>query len=178
MIDKKVERDFARSRFSNKLRELALVAPTTKEALVALTKKNMPWLLTDRAFLLVMGLPKDIVKKVMQIYRSCYGNILARDNGKDESHHHDNSDSRDHYSSRRGGGGVNTFAIGGISERRNRMQRTFHSGRNSGYTRTHAVRKRSTTVSGQGTIAIAITCKRSREDEKLLLQSLPSKLKA
>ena len=40
-MDKEVERDFAGFRFSNGLLELAVIAPTVQEAVVALANKNI-----------------------------------------------------------------------------------------------------------------------------------------
>ena len=49
----------------------------------------------DKALLLDMGVPKDSVEKVMQIYLSCYGHFLTRDDGKDKSHHRRHCNRRD-----------------------------------------------------------------------------------
>ena len=88
MLDVETAREFDRFRLSNGLKELALIAPTTREAVVAVASKNMPGLMVDRAFLLGMGVPKDSMDKVMQVYRSCYGNIPSRGNWINEPHHH------------------------------------------------------------------------------------------
>ena len=59
----------------------------------------------DKAFLLDFGVPKDSVEKVMQIYRSCYGNIQVRDKGRENSCHQTNrleiGEKSGHTSSRR-----------------------------------------------------------------------------
>ena len=52
MMDKEIERDFARYRFSNGLQELALIAPPTREVVVALASKNIPGLMADRSFII------------------------------------------------------------------------------------------------------------------------------
>ena len=38
----------------------------------------------ERAFLLELGVPKDCIDKVLQVYHSCYGHILSRDTGMNE----------------------------------------------------------------------------------------------
>ena len=38
----------------------------------------------ERAFLLELGVPKDCIDKVLQVYHSCYGHILSGDTGMNE----------------------------------------------------------------------------------------------
>ena len=84
------EREFAKFRFFNGLQELS-IALTMREMLVAVAAgRNIPGLMTDRAFLLDFGVPKDSVEKVMQIYRLCYGNPQVRDKGRENSGHQTN----------------------------------------------------------------------------------------
>ena len=52
-----------------------------REMLVAVAGRDFPGLMTD------FGVPKDSVKKVMQIYRSCYGNTQLKDKGRENSGH-------------------------------------------------------------------------------------------
>ena len=83
------EREFAKFRFFKGLQELS-IARTIWEMLVAVADRNIPGLMTDRAFLLDFGFPKDSVEKVMQIYRSYYGNIQARDKRRGDLDHQNN----------------------------------------------------------------------------------------
>ena len=83
------EREFAKFRFFNGLQELS-IARAMREMLVAVAGRDFPGLMTDRAFLLDFGVPKDSVKKVMQIYRSCYGNTQVKDKGRENSGHQTN----------------------------------------------------------------------------------------
>ena len=83
------EREFAKFRFFKGLQELS-IARTMREMLVAVAGRDFPGLMTDRAFLLDFGVPKDSVEKVMQIYRSCYGNIQVKDKGRENSGHQTN----------------------------------------------------------------------------------------
>ena len=53
MMDSEVERDFARYRFSNGLRELSLIVPTNREAIVALASKSNRMVMVERAFLII-----------------------------------------------------------------------------------------------------------------------------
>ena len=73
VIDRTSEResdmDYAILKFLGGLKEPAHIAPTTREAL-----------------LLDMGVPKDSVERVIQIYLSCYGHFLTKGDKKDESH--------------------------------------------------------------------------------------------
>ena len=73
--------------------------------LVAVAGRNIPGLMTDRAFLFDFAVPKDSVEKVMQIYRLCYGNIQVRDKGRQNSSHQTNrleiGEKSRHTSSRR-----------------------------------------------------------------------------
>ena len=41
--------------------------------------------LMERTFLLELGVPKDSIDKVLQVYHSCYGHILSRVTGMNES---------------------------------------------------------------------------------------------
>ena len=83
------EREFAKFRFFKGLQEL-FIARTKREMLVAVAGRHIPGLMTDRAFLLDFGVSKDSVEKVMQIYRSYYGNIQARDKGRGDLDHQNN----------------------------------------------------------------------------------------
>ena len=83
------EQEFAKFRFFNRLQELS-IARAMREMLVAVAGRDFPGLMTDRAFLLDFGVPKDSVEKVMQIYRSCYGNTQVKDKGRDNSSHQTN----------------------------------------------------------------------------------------
>ena len=110
VVDRRAEResdrDYARFKFLGGLKELGRMAPTTTEAVVAVA--NGPGLY--KALLLDMGVPKDSIEKVMQIYLSCYGHFLTKDEGKEKSHHRRHRDRRDNEgevkqtSSRRGSG--------------------------------------------------------------------------
>ena len=90
VIDRTSEResdmDYARFKFLGGLNELARIAPTTREAVVAVAKRHTPGPGLDRALLLDMGVPRDSVERVMQIYLSCYGHFLTKGDKKDESY--------------------------------------------------------------------------------------------
>ena len=77
VVDRRAEResdrDYARFKFLGGLKELGRMAPTTTEAVVAVA--NGPGLY--KALLLDMGVPKDSIEKVMQIYLSCYGHFMS-----------------------------------------------------------------------------------------------------
>ena len=90
-IKKEDDRDYARFKFLRGLKELGRLAPSTTEAVVAVA--NGPGLY--KALLLDMGVPRDSIEKVMQIYLSCYGQFLAKDEGKGKSHHRGHRDRRD-----------------------------------------------------------------------------------
>ena len=90
-IKREDDRDYARYKFLRGLKELGRMAPTTTEAVVAVA--NGPGL--DKALLLDMGVPKDSIEKVMQIYLSCYGHFLTKDDGKENSHHRGHRDKRE-----------------------------------------------------------------------------------
>ena len=83
VLDMISARELAMLRLNNGLKELAIIAPTTREAVVAVAGQNMPKFM-DRAFLLELGVPKDSIDKVLQVYHSCYGHILSRDTGMNE----------------------------------------------------------------------------------------------
>ena len=83
------ERELAKFRFFNGLQELS-IARAMREMLVAVAGRDFRGLMTDRAFLLEFGVPKDSVEKVMQIYRSCYGNTQVKDKGRENSGHQTN----------------------------------------------------------------------------------------
>ena len=106
-IKREDDRDYARFKFLGGLKELGRLAPGTTEAVVAVA--NGPGLY--KALLLDMGVPRDSIEKVMQIYLSCYGQFLAKDEGKGKSHHRGHRDRRDNEdevkqaSSGRGSGG-------------------------------------------------------------------------
>ena len=87
VIDRTSDREYSRFRFLGGLKELACIALTTREAVVAVAKRNTPGPGLDKALLLDMGVPKDSVEKVMQVYLPCYGDILTREDRKDESHY-------------------------------------------------------------------------------------------
>ena len=108
VIDRKSEREsdteYARFRFMGGLKELARIASTTREAVVAVARRVTLGPGLDKALLLDMGVPKDSIEKVMQIYLSSYGHFLTRDEGKEKSQHRRHSTSRDtelKHSSRR-----------------------------------------------------------------------------
>ena len=90
-IKREDDRGYARFKFLGGLKELGRMAPTTTEAVVAVA--NGPGL--DKALLLDMGVPKDSIEKVMQIYLSCYGHFLTKGDKKNESHSHRHSTRRD-----------------------------------------------------------------------------------
>ena len=90
-IKREDDRDYARFKFLGGLKELGRMAPTTMEAVVAVA--NGPGLY--KALLLDMGVPKDSIEKVMQIYLSCYGHFLTKGDKKNESHSHRHSTRRD-----------------------------------------------------------------------------------
>ena len=102
--------DYARFKFLGGLKELGRIAPTTTEAVVAVAKRYTHGPGLDKAILLDMGVPKDSIEKVMQIYISCYGHFLTRDDGKEKSQHRRHRNRRDNdgelkqTSSRRGSG--------------------------------------------------------------------------
>ena len=90
-IKREDDRDYARFKFLGGLKELGRMDPTTTEAVVAVA--NGPGLY--KALLLDMGVPKDSIEKVMQIYLSCYGHFLIKGDKKNESHSHRHSTRRD-----------------------------------------------------------------------------------
>ena len=110
VIDRESDLDYAKYKFSGGLKELARIAPTTREAVVGIAKRLTPGSGLDKALLLDMGVPKDSIEEVMQIYFSCYGHFLTRDDGKEKSHHRRHRNRRDNdgelkqASSRRGSG--------------------------------------------------------------------------
>ena len=57
-------RELAKLRLNNGLKELAIIAPTTRKAVVAVAGQNMPKFM-DRAILLELGVPKDCIDKVL-----------------------------------------------------------------------------------------------------------------
>ena len=83
VVDMQSARELAKLKLNNGLKELAIIAPTTREAVVAVAGQNMPKFM-ERAFLLEMGVPKDCIDKVLQVYHSCFGHILSRDTGMNE----------------------------------------------------------------------------------------------
>ena len=83
------EREFAKFKFFKGLQELS-IARAMREMLVAIAGKDFPELITDMAFLLDFGVLKDSVEKVIQIYRSCYGNTQDKDKGRENSGHQTN----------------------------------------------------------------------------------------
>ena len=109
VIDKTSDTEYARFRFMSRLKELARIAPTTREAVVAVARRDTPGPGLDKALLLDMGVPKDSVEKVMEVYLSCYGDILTKGGRKDESHHRRHHNKRvkegelKHYSRRDSG---------------------------------------------------------------------------
>ena len=84
VVDTQSAMELAKLKLNNGLKELAIIAPTTREAVVAVAGQNMPKFM-ERPFLLEMGVPKDCVDKVIQVYQSSFGHILSRDIGRDES---------------------------------------------------------------------------------------------
>ena len=95
VVDRRAEResdrDYARFKFLGGLKELGRLAPTTTEAVVAVAHGMGLY----KALLLDMGVPRDSIEKVMQIYLSCYGQFLAKDEGQGKSHHRGHRDRRD-----------------------------------------------------------------------------------
>ena len=73
------------------LKELGRLAPGTTEAVVAVANG----LGLYKALLLDMGVPRDSIEKVMQIYLSCYGHFLMKDEGQGKLHHRGHRDRRD-----------------------------------------------------------------------------------
>ena len=90
-IKREDDRDYARFKFLGGLKELGRLAPTTTEAVVAVANG----LGLYKALLLDMVVPRDSIEKVMQIYLSCYGQFLTKDEGKGKSHHRGHRDRRD-----------------------------------------------------------------------------------
>ena len=90
-IKREDDRDYARFKFLCGLKELGRLAPTTTEAVVAVANG----LGLYKALLLDMGVPRDSVEKVMQIYLSCYGHFLTKDEEQGKSHHRGYRDRRD-----------------------------------------------------------------------------------
>ena len=80
------EREFAKFRFFNGLQELS-IARAMRKMLVAVAGRDCEGLMTNRAVLIDFGVPQDSVEKVMQIYRSCYGNTQVTDKGRENSGH-------------------------------------------------------------------------------------------
>ena len=93
--EKESDMDYARFKFLGGLKELTRIDPTTREAVVAVAKRHTPWLGLDKSLLLDMGVPRDSVERVMQIYLSCYGHFLTKGDKKDESHRRKHRTSRD-----------------------------------------------------------------------------------
>ena len=90
-IKREDDRDYARFKFLGGLKELGRLAPTTTEAVVAVANG----LGLYKALLLDMGVPRDSIEKVMQIYLSCYGHFLTKDEEQGKSHHRGHRDRRD-----------------------------------------------------------------------------------
>ena len=99
VVDRRSEReadmDYAGFKFLVGLKELGRIAPTTTEAVVAVAKRYTHGPGLDKALLLDMGVPKDSIEKVMQIYLSCYGHFLTKGDKKNVSHSHRHSTRRD-----------------------------------------------------------------------------------
>ena len=95
VVDRRAEResdrDYARFKFLGGLKELGRLAPATTEAVVAVANG----LGLYKALLLDMGVPRDSIEKVMQIYLSCYGHFLTKDEGQGKLHHRGHRDRRD-----------------------------------------------------------------------------------
>ena len=83
VVDIQSAMEIAKLKLNNGLKELAIIAPTTREAVVAVAGQNMPKFM-ERPFLLEMGVPKDCIDKVIQVYQSSFGHILSSDTGRDE----------------------------------------------------------------------------------------------
>ena len=64
MVDIQSAMELAKLKLNNGLKELAIIAPTTREAVVAVAGQNMPKFM-ERPFLLEMGVPKDCIDKVI-----------------------------------------------------------------------------------------------------------------
>ena len=90
-IKREDDRDYARFKFLCGLKELGRLAPTTTEAVVAVANG----LGLYKALLLDMGVPRDSIEKVMQIYLSCYGHFLTKDEEQGKSYHRGYRDRRD-----------------------------------------------------------------------------------
>ena len=75
VVDMQSARELAKLKLNNGFKELAIIAPTTREAVVAVAGQNMPKFM-ERAFLLEMGVPKDCIDKVLQVYHSSFGQQL------------------------------------------------------------------------------------------------------
>ena len=110
VIDRASEREsdmgYAKYKFSGGLKELARIVPTTRGAVVAIAKRLTPGSVLDKALPLDIGVPRDSVERVMQIYLPCYGHFLTKRDKKDELHSRRHSTRRDtegelKYSSRR-----------------------------------------------------------------------------
>ena len=82
VVDIQSAMELAKLKLNNGLKELAIIAPTTREAVVAVAGQNMPKFM-ERPFLLEMGVPKDCIDKVIKVYQSSFGHILSRDTGRD-----------------------------------------------------------------------------------------------
>ena len=102
VVDRRAEResdrDYARFKFLGGLKELGRLAPTTMEAVVAVAHEGVR---LYKAFLGNMGVPRDSIEKVMQIYLSCYGHFLTKDEGQGKSHHQGHRDRRDNEDERK-----------------------------------------------------------------------------
>ena len=83
VVDIQSAMELAKLKLNNGLKELAIIASTTREAVVAVAGQNMPKFM-ERPFLLEMGVPKDCIDKVIQVYQSSFGHILSRDTGRIE----------------------------------------------------------------------------------------------
>ena len=84
VVDIQSAMELAKLKLNNGLKELAIIAPTTREAVVAMAGQNMPEFM-ERPFLLEIGVPKDCIDKVLQVYQSSFGHILSRDTRMNES---------------------------------------------------------------------------------------------
>ena len=66
VVDMQSACELGRLRLNNGSKELAIIAPTTMEAVVAVAGQNMPKMM-ERAFLLELGVSKDSIDKVLQV---------------------------------------------------------------------------------------------------------------
>ena len=69
VVDIQSAMELAKLKLNNGLKELAIIDATTREAVVAVAGQNMPKFM-ERPYLLEMGVPKDCIDKVIQVYQA------------------------------------------------------------------------------------------------------------